>query len=83
MNRLCFHQVALFGGCDVCVECFKNDDRYKFSEIHCPWPVLPLMNPSSGMVTDLYQLSLSKAARLSTTSSCICLVGNDLLEKRG
>lgn len=35
VNRLCFHQVALFGGCDVCVECFKNDARNKLSEIHC------------------------------------------------
>ena len=29
MNRLCLHQVALFGVCRSCVECFDNDARNK------------------------------------------------------
>lgn len=51
VNKLCFHQVLLFGGCDLCVECFKNDARNKLSEIHCL--CLPLMSPSSGIMTGL------------------------------
>lgn len=29
MNRLCLHQVALFGVCSACVECSDNDARNK------------------------------------------------------
>ena len=44
-------QRQVFRGCDLCVECFKNDARNKLSEIHCL--CLPLMSPSSGIMTGL------------------------------
>lgn len=84
VNGLCFHQVALFGGCDVCVKCFKNDARNKFSEIHCLccrwWTGAVALWQAYPCHPDM---TLSKAARLSTASSCIWpVVGNDLLLKR-